>query len=104
MRQRAMFAILAVVIGAFAAAQVSYKFADWAESPVKHLMTKEEMRQWKAIKSDQDAAAFVDLFWAKRDPTPATPRNEFRDEFDKRVALADQEFSGHIRGAMSDPG
>ena len=84
-RLRPPLLLAAVLISASASAQVSYRYADWADGPVKFLMTKVEMKQWKTIHSDADAQAFIDLFWARRDPTPDTPRNEFRDEFDARV-------------------
>src|SRR5438876_1102718 len=97
--------ILAILIAAAAIAQVTYRFADWADGPVKHLMTKEEMKQWKSLRSDEERQDFIDLFWAKRDPTPDTARNEFHEEFDARVKLADDQFSnGRERGAMTDPG
>src|SRR6266550_3626743 len=96
---------LAMTFALSAAAQLSPKYAEWADGPVKHLMTKEEMRQWKQIHSDADAAAFVDLFWARRDPTPDTPRNELREAFDIRVKYADDNFATHRqRGSMTDRG
>ncbi len=100
---RTACALLVLVASTSAFGQL-IKYADWADGPVRHLMTKQEMKQWRDIHSDQDAQAFIELFWAKRDPTPDTARNEFREAFDARVALADQQFSGRIRGAMSDPG
>ena len=104
-RLRPPLLLAAVLISASASAQVSYRYADWADGPVKFLMTKVEMKQWKTIHSDADAQAFIDLFWARRDPTPDTPRNEFRDEFDARVKIADDQFSnGRDRGAMTDRG
>ena len=36
-----------------------------------------------------------DAFWAKRDPTPDTPRNEALIEFFRRVRYANQHFSGY---------
>jgi GWxTD domain-containing protein len=104
MRALPACAIFAILVSASAVGQ-TYRYSDWATGPVQHLMTKEETKQWKAIHSDQEAAAFIDLFWARRDPTPDTPRNEFREEFDARVDLADRQFtSPKLRGAMSDPG
>jgi GWxTD domain-containing protein len=47
----------------------------------------------------------VALFWARRDPTPNTPRNEFREEFDRRVQVADQNFSSNrVKGSLTDQG
>src|SRR6267378_1520846 len=40
-----------------------------------------------------------------RGATPGTPQNEFRDEFDRRVQYADQNFAnGRQRGSLTDRG
>lgn len=79
--------------------------ANWAKGPVQYFMTAEEKAAWKAVQTDADADAFIALFWARRDPTPATPRNEFHEDFDVRVKVADDRFSrGRVRGSMSEPG
>jgi GWxTD domain-containing protein len=86
-------------------AAMSPAMADWAKGPVQFLMTNEEITQWNALQSDADANAFIALFWARRDPTPGTPENEFRDDFQRRVTYADQNFSAaNVRGALSDRG
>lgn len=98
------FVVLLMFAGA-AAAEYNGVHSDWIKGPVKFLMTSDEMKQFKALKSDADAQAFIDLFWAKRDPSPSTPKNEFREEFDQRVNAADQYFTTpRTRGAISDRG
>jgi GWxTD domain-containing protein len=105
MKTISMYALLAIVICTSAVANVSPKFVDWADGPAKYLMTKEEARTWKTLRSDDEAQAFIDLFWARRDPTPATPRNEFREDFEARVDFADRNFSnGKLNGALTDQG
>ncbi len=96
--------VAAVLLATPLSAQL-IKYAEWADGPERHLMTKEEMAEWKTLKSDDRAQAFIDLFWARRDPTPDTPRNEFREQFNALVALANKQFtSARTRGSMSDPG
>lgn len=105
MKTISMCAILAIVMSTSALANVSPKFIDWAQGPVRHLMTKEEVKKWKTLRSDDEAQAFIDLFWARRDPTPGTPRNEFREDFEARVDFADRNFgTGSVGGALSDQG
>lgn len=105
MKRLALYAVSLWLVTAAASGQVTYRYSDFAEGPAKFLMTKEEARQWKIVTTDAEAQAFVDLFWARRDPTPNTARNEYREEFDKRVAFADQRWgNGRLRGALSDPG
>jgi len=94
-----------VAIATSGLAQMTSKYTAWADGPIRHLMTKEEVKQWQAIRSDQNAEAFIDLFWAKRDPTPDTRRNEFREDFEQRVKFADANFgNGLVAGSMTDRG
>ena len=93
----------AAALNSFAA--LSKEFVDFGKGPATHFMTKDELKQWKAIKTDEDAQKFIAVFWARRDPTPATPRNEFKEEFDARVALANKKYpSGKTPGSMTDRG
>lgn len=97
-------AVLLTLAGA-AAAEPPASYVEWAEGPAKHLMTTEDVAAWTNVQTEDEAKAFIDLFWARRDPTPTTIPNEFRDEFDRRVALADQHFTTkRTRGAMTDRG
>lgn len=105
MRTMSIGVAVMAVVATLAVAQMTSKYADWAEGPVKHLTTPEETARWKTLRSDEEAKAFIDLFWARRDPTSDTPRNEVREEFDNRVLVADKHFtSPRMRGALSDPG
>lgn len=104
MRKRSIAVALLMVVASAAVAEPP-RYADWFEGPVKHLMTDEEATRFQSIQSQQEAESFMALFWAKRDPTSNTAPNEFRDEFDKRVALADEHFTTkRTRGAMTDRG
>lgn len=98
-----MALILSISAGAFALSPENNEFG---QGPAQFLMTKEEAAQWKAIKSDDDAKAFIALFWARRDPTPGTAANEFKMQFDAAVAYADKNLGmgKRFRGAMTDRG
>jgi GWxTD domain-containing protein len=86
-------------------AEVSSRYEEWRSGPVQWIMTSPEQKEWKGLKSDEDASRFIDLFWARRDPTADTPRNEYREEFDRRVKFADEKYiEPKKRGAMTDRG
>ena len=98
-------AALLVCLAATALAAVSREYAEWGQGPYQFLMTKEEAAAWKAIQTDDAAKAFVDLFWAKRDPSPGTPVNEYRTEIEARIQAADKNFAeGRVKGSMTDRG
>ena len=100
-----MAAVLAC-LAATAVADLSSEFIAWGQGPYQFLMTKEEAATWKTIRTDEEAKAFVDLFWARRDPTPTTPVNEYRLEVEGRIKYADQHLGAgeKVRGAMTDRG
>jgi GWxTD domain-containing protein len=100
-----MFLAAAVAAIALSAFGLSADFIEWGRGPAHFLMTAEEAAQWKTISSDDEAKRFISLFWARRDPTPDTPMNEYRLEYEKRVATADKNFASETqRGALSDRG
>ncbi len=64
----------------------------WLDGPVHYIVTSDEIRQFKAMKTDADRAAFIERFWRRRDPTPDTLVNEFREMFWQRVREANDMF------------
>lgn len=106
MKLRVFMTAAFVCLGAtLAVADLSTQYAEWGNGPLQVLMTKEEAAAWKSVTTDEDAKAFIDLFWARRDPTPATPVNEFRNEMEIRIAAADKNFGERkVKGSMTDRG
>jgi GWxTD domain-containing protein len=105
MRAKLLVVMLLMLQAGIAEAGLSKAAQDWRRGPEKFLISDEEGKAWKALKSDADAAAFIDLFWARRDPTSGTPRNEFREEFLTRVRYADSAFAEkRNRGALTERG
>jgi GWxTD domain-containing protein len=98
-------AMLVLLQASSSSAALSKDVADFAKGPAELLMTKEDKKEWKAITTDDQAKAFIDLFWARRDPTPGTPKNEFLLDFQERVVVANERFdSVNGPGAKSDRG
>ena len=79
---------------------------NWAEGPVKWILTVEEKRTWSELASGGERQEFVDRFWESRNARPGNPDNIFRTSFERRVAFADANFAPAegSRGSMSDRG
>lgn len=78
---------------------------NWADGPVRVLLTNEDKRDWTALSDPVSRSEWITKFWSSRDPKPETPENEFRDEFEKRVAFADKYFAqDEVRGSLTDRG
>ena len=78
---------------------------EWADGPVRNLLTAEERRAFARQSDPVARSEFVTSFWQSRDATPETPANEFREEFAKRTAFADANFAqDEVRGSLTDRG
>ena len=98
-------ALAAWAAATVAGAQLSPEYAKWPGTPAGFLLTKAERKAYEQIKTDAEAKAFIELFWAKRDPDLETPINEFKSGFDMRVEAADRYFTfGQTKGSLSDRG
>ena len=65
----------------------------WTETPVRYLLTPAQKQEYESLTTPADRATFADRVWGQLDPTPGTPANEFRAEFERRVAFADATWS-----------
>jgi GWxTD domain-containing protein len=78
---------------------------DWSRGPAKYLLTTSEKEDFERITDLVARSAFIANFWKSRDPKTETPENEFREEFEKRVAFADARFTqNETRGSLTDRG
>lgn len=62
-------------------------------SKVRYIITPEERRAFFALPAG-DREAFVEDFWKRRDPSPATAENEYKTEYFSRIEQANHLFSG----------
>ena len=69
---------------------------DWVEGPVKYIITSKEKKEYKKYNTEEEKKRFIKLFWARRDPNVETYRNEFRDEFNRRVDYANENFKERV--------
>ena len=65
---------------------------DWSKSPEAYFLTSQEKQEWQGLRSRESRVEFIDRYWLKRDPSPATPANEFRDLVRNRIRTADARY------------
>jgi len=76
----------------------------WLDEDVSYIMTNEERAAFKALKTDEEREQFIEQFWLRRDPTPDTVDNEFKEEHYARIAYANERFASGIPGWKTDRG
>ena len=57
------------------------------------LLTPDELRAYMRLKTSAERDSFIADFWRSRDPTPKTPANEFRREFERRIRFAKERYA-----------
>ena len=76
----------------------------WLDEDVRWIITDEEQKAFKLLSNDEERDQFIEAFWARRDPTPDTPENEFKEEHYRRIAYANEHFPAGIPGWKTDRG
>ena len=81
------------------------KYDDWLKQEVDLIICDQEKKEFKKLKTDESKEEFIKLFWAKRDPTPRTEKNEFKDEYYRRLEHIKGRFRyGYNTGIQTDQG
>ena len=79
-------------------------YRKWLNEDVAYIITEEEKDAFKRLQTDDEREQFIEQFWLRRDPTPDTDENEFKEEHYRRIAYADEHFPSGIPGWKTDRG
>src|SRR5579872_1548238 len=105
--------LVIALTGAFAVAQTqrtpppasSTAYERWVNEDVVYIIKPEERAAFEKLTSDDERKQFIEQFWLRRDPTPGTPENEFKDEYYRRIARANERFvTATLTGWKTDRG
>jgi len=71
----------------------------------KYIASGAEIEQYESLSTTDAKREFLHLFWNKRDQNPSTPRNEYFEDYMKRVDYSNQKFSNiRMPGWKTDRG
>ena len=76
----------------------------WLNEDVTYIITDEERQAFKRLQTDEEREQFVENFWKRRDPTPDTEENEYKEELYRRIAYANDHYASGIPGWKTDRG
>jgi GWxTD domain-containing protein len=79
-------------------------YKKWMDEDVSYIITEEERKAFKVLKTDEERDQFIEQFWLRRDPDPDTPENEYKEEYYLRIQYANEKFSSGIPGWKTDRG
>ena len=87
---------LALLLASCASARLEKKLDSKSRefiSKVRYIITPDERKAFLALPAE-DREAFVEDFWRRRDPTPVSETNEYKQEYFNRIERANRMFSG----------
>jgi GWxTD domain-containing protein len=79
-------------------------YRKWLAEDVGYIITDEERQAFKRLSTDDERQQFIEQFWLRRDPTPDSAENEYKEEHYRRIAYANERYASGIPGWKSDRG
>ncbi|HWC97694.1 MAG TPA: GWxTD domain-containing protein [Candidatus Sulfopaludibacter sp.] len=79
-------------------------YRKWLNEDVAYIITDEERAAFKRLETDAERENFIQQFWTRRDPTPGTVENEFKQEHYRRIAYTNARFASTVAGWKTDRG
>ncbi len=79
-------------------------YRKWLNEDVLYIITDEERTAFKRLATDEEREQFIEQFWLRRDPTPDSQENEYKEEHYRRIAYANERYASGIPGWKTDRG
>jgi GWxTD domain-containing protein len=79
-------------------------YRKWLNEDVGYIITDEERQAFKRLATDDEKTSFIEQFWLRRDPTPDSAENEYKEEHYRKIAYANERFASGIPGWKTDRG
>ncbi|MFB3923877.1 MAG: GWxTD domain-containing protein [Terriglobia bacterium] len=76
----------------------------WLSDEVPYIITDEERAAFKKLSTAEEREQFIEQFWERRNPNPGSPENEFKEEYYRRIAYANEHYASGIPGWKTDRG
>jgi len=84
--------------------ELSKTYKKWLDEDVRWIITDEEKEAFKKLSNDEERDQFIEQFWARRNPTPDSVENPYKEEHYRRIAYANEHFAAGIPGWRTDRG
>jgi len=84
--------------------EIGKTYKKWLDEDVRWIITDEERAAFKQLSNDDERDQFIEQFWLRRNPTPDSAENEYKEEHYRRIAYANEHFAAGIPGWKTDRG
>jgi len=73
--------------------QLANQYRQWLDQDVRWIIAPEERRAFLQMHDDAERDQFIREFWERRNPSPGSADNRFKEEHYRRIAYANKRFS-----------
>src|SRR5229473_3314894 len=84
--------------------ELDRQYKEWLNEDAVYIISPEERNAFLQLDTNEEREQFIEQFWLRRDPTPDTVENEFKEEHYRRIAYANEHFASGIPGWKTDRG
>lgn len=81
-----------------------YPYHKWLDEDVRYIITDRERADFNKLTTDKQRDDFVAAFWDRRNPTPQSSENPYKEEHYRRIAYANTHFAANVPGYRTDRG
>ncbi len=85
-------------------AELASPYKKWLEEEVPYIITGEERAAFLQLQTNEERENFIEMFWQRRNPDPDSAENEFKEEYYRRIAYANEKFTSGVAGWKTDRG
>jgi GWxTD domain-containing protein len=82
-------------IHAVSVKQLPPVYRHWLTQEVNYIIESQEREEFLTLKTDAERDAFMQSFWASRNPDPGSEVNSYKEEHYKRLAYANEHFGNY---------
>ncbi len=79
-------------------------YRKWLDQEVIYIISGEERTAFLSLGTNEEREQFIEQFWLRRDPTPDTVENEYKEAHYLRIAYTNERFTVGTPGWMTDRG
>src|SRR5579872_2378188 len=84
--------------------ELDSQYKRWLNEDVIYIITPEEKNAFLHLSTNEEREQFIEQFWQRRNPTPDSPENTYKEEHYRRIAYANEHFASGIPGWKTDRG
>jgi len=79
-------------------------YVRWMQEDVAYIINDQERAAFKGLQTDPEREHFIEQFWERKNPTPGSADNPYKEEHYRRIAYVNEHFFGSVPGWKTDRG